>query len=292
MGISAKSIHISDVKKSGSLKSAIKKKETEYVKQNLVFDAKSVTRLSNLKQSKIKHGLDGVNKRSKLKNIGNRASPYSEPYSLSDYSSRLEGLSIGLAGYSVSQAYKKVVNLKEDTITHENFSNLLSEAVYLTSLGEDQNLSLKKLLKENEKVLNIPKFKQYINLLNVAFESEDLPSRVPDTVDKETKKPEKEKYKKSDSNMLKERYITSNPAVIKIRTKISTINKSDEKPKENYKVYSTSDDLNTPASYGAPTGKKVMIAKIEPIVQTKKNVGKIHSHNDFEVVNNLLLVEV
>ena len=111
-------------------------------------------------------------------------------------------------------------------------------------------------------------------------------------MDKELKAPTQEKYKKSDSNLLKDRYITSNPAVIKIRSKISTINKSEDKPKGNYKVYSTTDDLSSSASYGAATSKRVMIARVEPIVSSEKNIGKIHSDNDFEVVNSLLLVEV
>ena len=248
--------------------------------------------MSNLKQSKIKHGLDNVNKKNKAKNVGNRSKMYSEPKTLSDYNARIEGLSIGLAGFGVSQAYKKIVNLKQNTITHDNFVDLLSEAVYLVSLGQDQQGSVNKLIKENDQVLNVPKFKQYINLLNAAHETATSRSKYPDAKSRETANGDKEKHSKNDSNLLKERYVTSNPAVIKIRSKISTINKSGQKPKGSYKVYSTDQDISSQTSMGSYSGKKVMIAKIEPVVNTKKNLGKIHSENDFEIVNDLLLVEV
>jgi len=291
------SIHVSDIESAGGLKRLVKRQESQCLKENLIFDYRQLKKMSTSKQSKIKYGLDNVRKTTAETKAGSAPVLYKEPYDISDYRASLNGLSIGLAGYGTAQAYKKIVYTKDKTITNEAFEALLSEATYLSSLGEKYSENLRKILRENENVLNTKRFMKYIELLKRA---ENFSKDDPTPYSNIQSLPGSEKVRTALSSRsyenpesLKDKYVLNNPAIIKIKSKVNSTGNSRGGPSDDYRAFTAANQFPESSRRGGRSkSRKVMIAKIEPIIFSKRGIGDAHSKNGFEVANDLILVEV
>ena len=90
------------------------------------------------------------------------------------------------------------------------------------------------------------------------------------------------------------KYITSNPAALKIKTKI---NGEDQTTSDSYKNYSISDGSGTNYSRNRSAHRgsgmrRMVLMKVEPVISETKGLGHVHQSNNSETVNNTLLVEI
>jgi hypothetical protein len=224
--------------------------------------------------------------------------PFRLPLGVYDYYGYLNGVSAGLLGFGIGQAYRKFV-LDRNTLTHDNFNALVCDAVYLSGINFGISKSLVKTIKERKIAINQTGFLSYVESLKkaVKLKNDYNFSGNPYSLSKKNiknPKQERESFNDPRSEDILHKYITSNPAALKIKTKISGENQNSN---DSYKNYSFSMDNNNdyaPGNLSSRENKmtRKVLMKVEPVRSNNKNLGHVHDSDNSELVNDILLVEI
>ena len=272
--------------------------QSDFLINNKVFAVSDLRLLDNSRLGLIKNGLDmtlGVQVAQSLSKYGQ---PFRLPLGVYDYYDYLNGVSAGLLGFGIGQAYRKFV-LDRNTLTHDNFNALVCDAVYLSGINFGISKSLVKTIKERKIAINQTGFLSYVESLKkaVKLKNDYNFSGNPYSLSKKNirnPKQERESFNDPRSEDILHKYITSNPAALKIKTKISGENQNSN---DSYKNYSFSMDNNNDYAPGNLSSRKnkmtrKVLMKVEPVRSNNKNLGHVHDSDNSELVNDILLVEI
>ena len=313
-------------------KSKYNKTLKKHYEKNVIFESKflDLTPLEN--KSAIKYGLDRVTKRSVENSSSGAGEMFSTTFDVTGLVGYIEGVSVGALGHGTGHAFEKLhVATPKNTLTHENFNNLLCSALYISDSMKDYRKFLRNIIKERDYLINLSGLMEYVEVLKnyriFGEHSTNGPYHVSRKYLGSGATPgiknvgrftgifddlNKAGLHNKNASDIKNKYLLGSPSELVVRTKISSSDNiglgsslPNKKPAVGFtpllqdaKSNRDSESAFSVLSRKSRTSvnrtggpKRIQILSVQPVVDQQSSVGKTFKENNFDTVDSTILVE-